>query len=470
MLFLTLCAWHLSTTPVEKELHSLLQSPHLKKAHTGLYVHNLTQNTPVFSHHAQDLFIPASTAKTATTAAALSLLKPHYTFKTEVYANLDAQGTVHGNITFKGYGDPSLVPERVWYMVNRLKHLGVRAVEGDVVVDEGYFEGTRYAEGLEEDVSDAAYMAPAGALSVGFNTLTVHVRPHEKNGQPAHITLDPMSHYATLTGHITTSERHKTSFKVGVSPIKDRCLVRVSGVINIHDKERMVWRKIEHPSLYAGYILKEFLLKEGIEVRGHVRVVSETSQDPLIYTYTSPPLSEIVGGLNKFSNNFVANQIAFVLGAELFGAPATWEKGQRAISGFLENAVGIPPTAYVLSNASGLHSVNKMAPAQLVQILAYMHRNVSAGPEFVASLSVAGYSGTLRKRMQNTAAEGNMRAKTGTLSQATALAGYITNQDGDVLAFAFIVNKQHAHAQHIHALQDSLGEILGNHKETPTFK
>jgi D-alanyl-D-alanine carboxypeptidase/D-alanyl-D-alanine-endopeptidase (penicillin-binding protein 4) len=348
--------------------------------------------------------------------------------------------------------------------VNRLKHLGLRKVEGSEVVDDSYFEGVPYAEGLEEDASDGAYMAPAGAFSIGFNTITVHIRPHHTVQQPAHITLDPVSHNATLTGSINTVSHQKTRLQVGISPLGKAYLVRVSGVINIDEDERIVWRKIEHPSWYAGSILKEFLQNQGIAVEGDVKVEKAPTDTPLMYTYHSPALHEIIGSLNRFSNNFVANQIAFAAGAHVLGPPASWEKGQQVIADYLEKHVGLDQKSYVLANASGLHSVNRMSAFQLVKILEHMHHNPQTGPEFISSLAVAGHSGTLRKRMRGTAAEGRLRAKTGTLSSASALAGYVTTQDGDLLAFAFIVNAPRIHASHIHTLQDTLGVALAELK------
>jgi len=175
-------------------------------------------------------------------------------------------------------------------------------------------------------------------------------------------------------------------------------------------------------------------------VGGKVRTGATPADAQKLVTFTSPRLAELLGPLNKYSNNFMASQLAYALGASRYGAPGNWEKGKKAIVDFLTNAVHIPSGSYEINNASGLHDVNKLSPKQIVQILAFMYRQADANPEFIDSLAVAGGSGTLQDRMVDTAAAHVLRAKTGTLSMASALSGYVTTQNGEALAFSLIVN------------------------------
>jgi D-alanyl-D-alanine carboxypeptidase/D-alanyl-D-alanine-endopeptidase (penicillin-binding protein 4) len=155
----------------------------------------------------------------------------------------------------------------------------------------------------------------------------------------------------------------------------------------------------------------------------------------------------------------MAAQIARVLGAEVYGAPGTWEKGRQAVEAFLADEVGIERNSYILGNASGLHDVNRFTPRQMVRILEYMARRPSLKPEFVASLAVAGGAGTLSERMGESSA-GLLRAKTGTLRSTSALSGYVTCRSGETLAFSIIVNDYQVSIQEVWRAQDDLGALL----------
>jgi D-alanyl-D-alanine carboxypeptidase/D-alanyl-D-alanine-endopeptidase (penicillin-binding protein 4) len=180
---------------------------------------------------------------------------------------------------------------------------------------------------------------------------------------------------------------------------------------------------------------------------------------PRIAQLASPPLGELIDRVNKHSNNFMAEQIALATGAQVFGPPGNWEKTGRAFERFLTE-VGLPAGSYQIRNASGLHDVNRMTARQLVAVLSYMHHHPRLAPEFLASMSVAGAAGTLSNRMQDTDAAGVLRAKTGTLSVASALSGFVTAKRGEVLAFSLIVNNFAAPVADVWAAQDEIGAVL----------
>ena len=190
-------------------IEKLLEDPDISDALVSAHVVRVADKKVLFSKNENELRVPASTIKLFTTAAALDALGPDYRFKTEIYAPKAEQGVIKGDIHLKGYGDPWLVPERFWYFANRLKYAGVTQIDGNILVDETYFDGPAIAAGQEQDTSSSAYMAPAGALSVGFNAVLVHVLPTTP-GQPAQIAIEPSSDYAVVEGTVTTSERTRT--------------------------------------------------------------------------------------------------------------------------------------------------------------------------------------------------------------------------------------------------------------------
>lgn len=443
-----------------EELTDILAGPAFKDATVGLAVRRLDDDATLFEHNAGKTLIPASNVKILTTSAALHYLSPDYRFRTEVYGQPDERGVVTGDLVIKGYGDPWLVPERVWYVATRLYFQGIRAVRGNIVVDDSYFTGPRYANGVEQDDSTSAYMAQAGALSVAFNSLLVHVLPAPEAGREATVMIDPASRYAKVEGTIETISRGRSSVNVEIEPLRDRSVVKVSGRISTHSSGRGYWRRVDNPAIYAGEVFKAMMRQVGINVRGRVVAGVAPKEAERLVTLSSPRLVELIDRVNKHSNNFMAAQIARTIGAEVYGAPGSWDKGRRAIESFLAESVGIARGTYELGNASGLHDVNRLSPRQVVKVLRYMYRQPDLRPEFLASMAVAGGSGTLSDRMAESEAAALLRAKTGTLSTASALSGYVTCRSGQTLAFSMLVNDYTVSIQDVWEAQDEIGAVL----------
>ena len=154
-------------------ISEVLRHPILKNAQVGLMAVDLDRGRTIYAYEADRLLNPASVVKLFTGTAALQVLRPEYRFTSTAWITkkLDANGTLAGDLVIRGGGDPTLVSERLWLWVTELHHLGLRRVEGDLVIDESFFDGDRVGPGYEEENTDFAYMAPTGALSINFNAL-----------------------------------------------------------------------------------------------------------------------------------------------------------------------------------------------------------------------------------------------------------------------------------------------------------
>ncbi|MDP7038511.1 MAG: D-alanyl-D-alanine carboxypeptidase/D-alanyl-D-alanine-endopeptidase [Myxococcota bacterium] len=446
-------------TKLQSQVMELLKSPVLAGADVGLEVKNLQSGEELFALNKNRLMIPASNIKIITTGAALYYLLPDYKFYTVIYGDMDDEGVVAGDLWIKGHGDPWLLPEKVWYIITQLKRLGLKKVRGRIIADGSYFAPPHHARGSEQDSSSAAYMSPAGGLSVGFNAMGIHIKPAKQIGQPALISFEPSNHYVQTEGHIMTVSDQTSKILVDTVNEPDKSTVWLSGRINSEDKPKVKWRKVSPAALYAGEIFKALMQEQGIEIAGKVEQGFVPEEAPEIFKYGSLPLSEIVLKVNQFSNNFMAAQLARVLGAEVMGVPGTWSKGVQVMDAFLDK-MGIASGTYVLGNASGLHDVNAFSVGQISQVLEFMYNQRHLRTEFLASMAVAGSSGTLKERMRQAEAQYYLRGKTGTLSSASALSGYVVNKDGEDLVFAFIVNHYRSPLVDVWGLQDKLGNLL----------
>ena len=212
-------------------------------------------------------------------------------------------------------------------------------------------------------------------------------------------------------------------------------------------------------ALACGHLLKTTLLEKGVNVMGDVVQGTVPSDAYSIAKHLSPPLTDILRLMNKPSDNWVAELLFKTIGAEVMGEPGTWKKGREAIAEFLGEIMDEPP-AHRFVDGSGLSRYNLLNAELLTKLLIYMYHNFELMPEFLASLPIAGVDGTLKNRMQGVSAERVLRAKTGTLSGVSALAGYTVTADDEVFAFGILISHYVGPARYARSIQDKIGNYL----------
>lgn len=389
---------------------------------------------------------PASTAKLATAAAALSQLGPDFTFKTEFYAR-EPMGEIVKGLWVKGFGDPLFVTEELEALVGLFKAQGLKGVEGDILVDDTYFdrdEGITYLSDEEGKV----YRISTGPLSFNFNTVEILAQPGRKVGDPPALSVVPPTRYVTLINEAKTGGRRWPTLEAEPIPA-DSHAIRVRGNIPRTVYEYRFRRGILDPAAYTGTVILEALQNAGISVSGGVRREAVPPGLRVILSHSSPPLKRILEGIGKHSNNFVAEQLFKTLGAVRFGPPASLEKGRRAVADYLL-ALGIQD--YYLENGSGLSKLSRLSAGQLVRILQDLYGRPWRD-DLISSLSVAGVDGTLKTKL--TGLRGRVFAKTGTLNGVNALAGYLDTSQGPV-AFALLLNDVSSSSRQIERLAEAV--------------
>lgn len=451
------------------ELEEILRAPELEKAFVGVHVRSVTDGRTLFEHNASKLFNPASNMKLLTTAAALWYLGPSYRFRTE--ARRDAKmsaGVVEGNLYIKGFGDPTLTTEEMFGFVNEIALHGIIRVKGDLVIDDSFFDDVAEGPGWEQENSDQAYAAPIGAFSVDFGTFMVRVLPGAAVGDPANVMIWPPVESIEVTPAVyTAGPGARPRVWIGTSKRDDGGVkVTIRGTVSVGSEGAAVRKRIYDPGRFSGEMIKSMLAMRGVEVKGKVKRGHMPRRDVVaIATHFSKPLAEITSTLNKYSNNFMAEQILKTLGAEMADPPGSWAKGSEIIRKFLVE-IGVPDGAFVVGNGSGLNDVNRVTPAQITAVLGAMHQRFEVQPEFVASLAVAGASGTIIGRFENSPAISRLRAKTGSLNGVSALSGYVVTQNDKVLAFSVMMNDYNGRARTMWRIQDRIGIALARYRTT----
>ena len=456
-----------SSDALRRGIEAVVSRRAFAPASWGIEVRGLKSGRVLYVHDAEKNLKPASTLKLVTSAAALDALGPDLRLRTtlETTARLDAYGRLLGDVFLVGRGDPSLsgrfTEGRIFAafeaLAEALQAAGVRRLEGRLVGHEGAFAGDRRGADWGWEDLVWSYGAEVSALSFNDNTARLRLVPGERPGDPALLDEEPRSdHYAVVSTATTAPAGTKTELTL-TQPAANR--FHLSGVIAQSDAPWEGTVAISDPARYAAQALLDVLETKGVRARGGVA----TSTEPLpagarvLATHVSPPLAEILGVVNKESQNLHAEILLRLLGQKVSGQ-GTVEAGHAAALEFLKR-VKVPAESWGLSDGSGLSRSDLVTAHGLVSLLAAMDRHPLA-PVFRQSLAEPGEKGTLENRLRRY--HGRLFAKTGTLRQANALAGYATAKDGERLAFAVLINNHTVPSREaVAAIDDIVGIVLG---------
>ncbi len=380
---------------------------------------------------------PASNAKLFTAAAALSLLHGNYRFDTGLYG--EQKGANVARLVLRGEGDPSLATKDLWDMVQDLKGLGVRRIDGDILVDQRFFDENFIPPAFEQQPNEWAYFrAPVSAVALNENTVSMTVRPTAPDSA-ALVSFDPPGFVDTDGAIKTAAEGHPQSVKLELSPSNYRMVAHVGGFIADKDRAVSFTRRVDNPSLLAGYALRALLISSGIAVGGDVKPGGEQTKS-LLVLHRSRPLSSLLYELGKDSNNFYAEMVLKTLGAERQGRPGKSGDGADAVAKYLKD-IGAFEDGMVIKNGSGLYDANRVTASATVKLLRAAYRDSAISSEYMAQLSIGGVDGTLHKRFRELKDRRTLRAKTGTLEATAALSGYVlAPASKSPIAFSIIVN------------------------------
>ncbi|MBE9374186.1 D-alanyl-D-alanine carboxypeptidase/D-alanyl-D-alanine-endopeptidase [Saccharopolyspora sp. HNM0983] len=455
------------TDALRADLDRILADPRLAGAHTGVVVRDPATDEVLYSRAADERAVPASTAKLATSAAALDVLGPEHRFRTEVRTDAPVDRPVlRGDLHLRGTGDPAVLPADLDRMAAEVADRGVRRVEGAVLADATRFDDRPLGTGWAWDDEPYHYAAPVSALTAAPDTdydagsAVVRVEPGAEGG-PARTSVAP------ATGALQLDDRVRTAAPdtaPDVDALREHGTGRVvvTGAVPAGGPGAEEYVSVPDPAAYAVDLFVRSLAEHGVRVSG----TGEGAAPPgsrVLAEHVSMPLRELLGPFLKLSNNGHAETLVKAMAAHQHGR-GDWETGipllTERLAGF-----GVDPEAVRLVDGSGLSPMDQLTPGQLAELL----DNVRQRPWFAdwyAALPVAGAAdravgGTLRHRMAGTAAEHNVHAKTGSMTGVSALSGYVTAADGRELVFSVVFNG--VLSEPPHDVEDAIAVRLAEH-------
>ncbi|MDB5776021.1 MAG: dacB [Herbaspirillum sp.] len=390
---------------------------------------------------------PASVMKLITTDAALELLGPTFRWKTRAYAGGVQSGDVlNGDLMIKGGGDPKLVIENFWLFLRQIRAAGIRDIRGNLMLDRSMFAPEFYDAAQFDGDPSKPYNAGPDALLLNFKTLTVRFKPDGEGGATK-VTLDPpLADFAVRAPALGAGECGDWQSKV--QEASDEKSLIFSGVYPAACGEQ-TWYL--HPytmtgSEFFGDVFRQMWRDLGGSFDGKVTAGVVPPDARQIAEWQSPALPEVIRDINKYSNNVMARQVLLTIaanvGADAPDRPADTVTGGRVVGEWLASK-SIAAPELVLDNGAGLSRVGRVSAGSLARLLVSAF-GAPTMPEFVSSLPLVGYDGTMRRRLKNQDVAGQAHIKTGTLNNVRAIAGYVLASSGKYYAVVFLINHQNA--------------------------
>ncbi len=475
-------------------MNRLLDAEGFEHGFWGVHVVDIESGRTLYARNAGKSLVPASNAKLYTTAAALDLLGPDYRFETRLYIDgiIDEEGALQGNVIVRGGGDPTLGGHyladsgdwdedidalavfRAW--ADSLRAAGVRRIAGDIIGDDDVIDDVPLGVNWSWDDETWYYSAQLGGLT--FHDNVIHLYVHGQSpGMPATLAWEPLNTgYVQVVNRTRTTEAG-TTLKEGYRRLRGRNTIEVATTLppGAGELEEIT---VENPTAYTVYVLRETLLESGIAVAGDpvdaddlsIKPSYETPTYRQVATHRSAPLPEVASMINKPSQNLYADLLMKMIGvahpkenSDL--TPGSAAMGVEAAMGAFARA-GVDTSAIRLVDGSGLSRLNLVAPEMTTSLLSFMwtHPNERVRAAFYDSLPVAGESGSLKRRMRQGAAAGNVRGKTGTLTFASSLSGYARARNERMLAFSIMSNHHIRGSGNVRRTQDAIAELLAQFK------
>jgi D-alanyl-D-alanine carboxypeptidase/D-alanyl-D-alanine-endopeptidase (penicillin-binding protein 4) len=360
-------AWGEHPSPLEK-MANLQHASLLVEDESGNVLHSIRAREPM---------IPASTLKLLTALIALKTWGADHQFHTDFF--LDDRD----RLWIKGYGDPMLISEEIDMIVEALKKRGLKRISA-LHVDSSFIPDTVVIDGQSR--TDNPYDAPPGALVANYNTIYVQ---RNKTGVTSAEPQTPL----TPLGKKLAATLKPGKYRINLGPETDG-------------------------ALYFAEVFREKLKAQDI-IAGRV-ILNGVPPDsvPLFYRhFNSHNLAAVISGMLKYSNNFIANQLFLMIGAEYSGSPADMGKSRQAFADYIRS--NFQWNNYQIVEGAGLSRKNRLSSQQLVEILKKLSPHIDLIP----------------------ALNRHIRAKSGTLKNVSSYAGFLESGNSHH-PFALMINQK----------------------------
>lgn len=411
-----------------------------RRADAGIFAVSFKTGKVLYTYKANAFFVPASNMKTITAYAALKYLGPEFRYHTQFLtdaASLTPQnGALPGNLYVKFDGDPSLQLQDLNNMVKQLQAMGIRTIEGHLVVDTSRYDSDGVSPGTVDGDRRYCYGAPVEAAILNKNCLSMRVLPATRAGEPALMDL-PYGMKLPISTVSTSSNRncHLSMVAGGDGAY------HLDGCVFVHAKPSSLTIPVPHGNQLGEAAMVALLQNHAITVLGNNRYPIDKSGAALkvLVDLPSDTLAQLVVPMLKNSDNLFANTLFKTVGAHYYHQTATWQNSAAAVKAILQQN-GVETDGMVIVDGSGLSRNNQVSAHQFVQVLQAAYRDSAISQIYYNALPVGGLNGTLKHRLGFRDTIGKVHAKTGSMDGVSSLSGYIETKSDDTIIFSILVN------------------------------
>jgi D-alanyl-D-alanine carboxypeptidase/D-alanyl-D-alanine-endopeptidase (penicillin-binding protein 4) len=446
----------------------------LMHASVSLCVADAETEVVFIDYNSEISLIPASVMKVITSAAALELLGPDYTFKTKVgyTGSLNKRsGKLTGNIIILGGGDPALGSQYFsehyqnftdnW--VSEIKKLGIKRIKGRVITDDSYYDYLPVPDKWLWEDEGNYYGAGAYGLSVFDNSYEIHFKTFSDSSSPEITRIIPIECTQELTNFLiasgTTDEGNIFSAPYSTSGW-------MHGSIPVNQLDFVLKASVTDPPLLLARMINDKLKVNKVKISGTptTRRVEKKYKEVKIEQITetvSPPLTDIIEVLNHESVNLFAEHLIKELGRKFKNTGST-AAGSAVITDFLRNC-GIDTNGMFIEDGSGLSPLNSINTRELVHLLVYMKNKGKYFAQYLSSFPDAGKEGTLKNYFKDPVFDSRLKAKSGSMTRVRSYAGYFTTLSGKKMVFSIIINNYSGPSKKIiTGIEDNIRELISN--------
>jgi len=425
-----------------------LKNAAIPMANVAVVVQEAGSKRPSLQYNGDAAMNPASVMKLVTTYAGLNILGPAYSWQTTAYSlTPPMDGVLYGDLYLKGSGDPRLTFEQFWLLLRQLRAAGLREIKGKLVLDRSAFalspnDANNIVNGGGTPFDDQPlrpYNVKPDALLLNWKSVRLQLNVANDKLQ---IQAEPQPANLYLISQVTLTEGEcgdwKSRLRADVSTHPDRFHLVITGSYpKSCGLQRWHLGVLDHPQYVYG-VFRQLWEELGGSIAGGVGDGGVPPSAVPLANIESPPLSEVIRDINKFSNNVMARQLYLSLGdGSSAGANA-------AVRNWLENQ-SLRMPELVLDNGSGLSRSERISAQSLAALLNHAWQSPFM-PEFIASLPITGIDGTMKKRLRENGALGQSHIKTGTLDGVKTMAGYARDKKGKWQIVVFLINHPNAAA------------------------
>lgn len=437
-------------TELPSAVDAALKKVNISASNLSLIVVPATGGSPLLSQYAERAMNPASTMKLLTTQAALDELGPNFRWKTQILADTPVkQEVLSGKLYLRGGGDPNLTWDKLAIMLRKLRQQGLRAIEGDIVLDRSYLQPSRpdLNAPLFDEAPDAYYNVVPDALLVHSNIIAFAL---EADASKLSVRLMTPLDKVTINNRLQLNNKpcaewEKTWLPPGIENTKGQQIeITLNGSFP-RRCEKTTYLNLLDRNLYIAHMLRLLWQEMGGSWQGQVVDGVTPATAILLGERQSETLADTLRIINKYSDNSMARLLYLTLGAESVNAKNYSDHLQAAqarIHSWLA-LQGINEQGLVLENGSGLSRIERISAAQLAGVLQAAVRS-NWYPEFASSLPIVALDGTMRKRLKDGLNSGNARIKTGSIKDAISIAGYVRDTQERQWIVVGIINGENA--------------------------